>query len=129
MCQQARELAKHGSGVYAITQTRPEVPDSVYTGSQTSSGQALRNDSAMGVWPTKAPDSDLPDDILYYFLFWCWPVLGRFPAECGLETPVQLVGLETRCRTPRKLAPETNYKAISWLIPGLSHKVKCKMAA
>ena len=28
-----------------------------------------------------------------------------------------------------KLAPYTNYDAISWLIPGPSQKLKCKMAA
>ena len=64
--------------------------------------------------------------IILVLVFGCFgPVFGQsLPQD-----PIKRVWLDKWCRTRIKLAPQTNYIAISWLIPGQSQKLKCKMAA
>ncbi len=47
-------------------------------------------------------------------------VVSVIPGETWPRDSLQRVRLETWCRTHLKLAPETNYKAMSWPFPGLA---------
>ncbi len=56
----------------------------------------------------------------YNLYLWFWQVSGRtWPRD-----PFQRVGLEKRCRTHPKLAPETNSKAVSWPFSGPDPQLK-----
>ncbi len=51
-----------------------------------------------------------------------------FPGRTWPRDPFQRVRLKKWCRTHLKLAPETDYKVISWPFPGLGQKkLKSKM--
>ena len=61
--------------------------------------------------------------ILVYFVCCFGQVFG----QSWPQDPFERVRFEQWCRTHLKLAPETNYKAMSWPFPGLRQKLKFKM--